>query len=149
MNKGQSLFEVIFALGIASLILVAAIALTTSSLRSSTFSKNSLVATQLAQQASEWLRSERDSDWVSFSARASATGTTWCLVDTSWPVVTGACSGTMSGTIFSRSATLTSRDTNNDTIIDSIDADVSVSWEDGQGTHTSKNQTTLTDWRRR
>lgn len=158
-RSGQSLFEVIFALGIASIVLVAIVALSSSSVRNSTYSKNSIEATQLAQQATEWLRGQRDKCWdtqttpscTGFVTRSNASGITWCIPDlTTWPASSGPCTASqqVTGTIFTRSVVLTSRDLDGNTVTDAVDADVIVSWTDPQGTHDSKNHARFTDWRR-
>jgi len=148
MNKGQSLFEVIFALGIAAIILVAMASLATTSIRNSTFSKDSAAATQLASQTTEWLRSERDTSWTLFVARSTSLGKTWCLSTLAWPGSSGACGPQVTGTIFTRSVTLTSKDADTNPGDDTVVADILVTWSDAQGTHDIKNQASYTDWRR-
>jgi type II secretory pathway pseudopilin PulG len=148
---GQSLFEVIFALAIAAVVLVALVALSATSIRNSTYSKNSVQATQLAQETTEWLRGERDRDWVTFAARSSAGGTLWCFPNQplAWPGSSSVtCTTTVSNTIFTRSVTLVQRDIDGNSVIDTIDAAVTISWVDSQGQHDSRNNARFTDWRR-
>jgi Tfp pilus assembly protein PilV len=155
-SSGQSLFEVIFALGIAAIILVAMAGLSVSTLRNSTFSTDSATATQLASQATEWLRSQRDACWttnapcVGFVTRASSVGagTTWCLSTLNWPGTAGACGPQVTGTNYTRSVLLKSRDADSVPGIDTVDAEVTVSWTDSQGIHDIKNNASYTDWRR-
>jgi type II secretory pathway pseudopilin PulG len=149
--KGQSLFEVIFALGIAAIILLAMATLSASTLRNSTFSTDNAAATQLATQATEWLRSERDKDWTTFAGRANALGKIWCLPSLTWPGAPGSCSTPVDGTIYIRTVTLKSVDafpSPGDGVIDTINAEVSISWNNAQGTHDVKNNASFTDWRR-
>lgn len=151
IQRGQSLFEVIFALGIAAIILIAMASLATTTLRNSTFSNDSAIATQLAAEVTEWLRSERDENWSSFAGRSSVAGRTWCLPTLSWPAVSGPCSGPIPGANYTRSVILESVDANptpQDGIIDTINATVTVSWTDSQGTHDITNNASYTDWRR-
>jgi Tfp pilus assembly protein PilV len=157
---GQSLFEVIFAMGLVSIILIAIVALSTGSIRNSTYSKNNVVVTQEAQTGTEWLRSERDKCWVTqtspactgFITRSSASGTTWCLNNLNWSSP-GACSTSsyITGTLYQRQVVLTSKDnfpSTPDGVIDTVEAVVVVTWVDSQGTHEVRNQTSYTDWRR-
>lgn len=150
LSTGQSLLEVIFALGIAAVVLISMAGLATTSVRNSTFSKNSVTTTQLAAQATEWLRSNRDSGWMAFVARASSPGTKWCIRDLAWPGAAGPCGSTdyVTGTNYIRYIVLTSKDIDGNTVIDTVDATIVVQWSDAQGLHESKNDTRFTDWRR-
>lgn len=145
--KGQSLFEIVVAIGIVSVILVALVSLTARSLRSSTYSKNTVITTQLASEAMEWMRGQRDSNWTSFAARASSSGTTWCLSSLTW--VSGTCTNTIPNTIYTRSVRLTSLDqVGSDGIADTVDAEIIVSWSDNDGVHETRSNTRYTNWRR-
>lgn len=149
--RGQSLFEVIFALGIAAIILLAMASLASSTLRNTTFSTDNATSTQLAQEATEWLRNERDTQWDTFAARGSSAGRVWCLTSLTWPSASGVCSGPVTGTLYTRSVILKSVDaypTTPDGIIDTINAEITVSWNDSKGTHTIKNNASYTDWRK-
>src|SRR3989304_3745944 len=93
---GQSLYEVVFAIGIAAIIITGVLVVSTTSVRNSTFSKNNSQATKYAQEAMEWLRAERDVDWAIFYGHAGS-----CNIGSlGW----GACGGdcNVSGTIYCR-----------------------------------------------
>lgn len=80
-NKfGQSLFELVVAIGIVGLVLVAIVSVATISVRNTTFSKEQSLASRYTQQAMEWLRGQRDTDWDDFKGRGSASGTTLSLI---------------------------------------------------------------------
>lgn len=156
---GQSLFEVVFALGLVSVILIAIVALSTGSIRNSTYTKNNVLVTQEAQTGTEWLRSERDGGWDLFKGKATALGKTWCISDLDWNSANSCgASQYINGTLYKRQVILTTADRfpgggsvptpTPDGIIDTIDAVVVVTWTDSQGTHEVKNQTSYTDWRR-
>jgi len=144
-GAGQSLFEVVFAIAVASLVITGIVSLSTTSVRNATFARNKSLASRFTQEASEWLRGERDSGWDSFASRAALLpGTTWCLRDTSWPGADGSCGSSdfITGTsIFKREATLTEISAND------IQADIIASWQDAQGVHEVRNVTRFTDWR--
>jgi Tfp pilus assembly protein PilV len=145
LDNGQSLFEVVVAVGVFALIIAAIVGLATSSIRNSTFSRNNSLATQYSQQAVEWLRTERDTDWVAFYNHASTPF--YCLDSLSW-VNTGTCDtlnelDAIPDTLLFREVSLT-RDT-----ATSVTAEVTTSWTDSQGTHQVETSTVFTDWRAR
>ena len=141
-EKGQSLFEVVLALAVAALIIIAIVALATISIRNANFSRNQSLTTRYAQEAIEWLRGQRDEDWDAFATRALTP--LWCLKSLSWTdTIIGGCgsSGFISDTIFKREISFTILDASN------IDTEVKVYWQDAQGLHETKTVTTFTDWR--
>jgi type II secretory pathway pseudopilin PulG len=133
---GQSLFEVIFAVAIAALVLLAIVSLSSRSITTSDYSKNNALATKYALEATEWLRQERDTSWSSFYAR---NGSTYDIGGSSpgW-----GNANPITGTIFSRTVNLSS-DTDGSGAIVAI---VTVTWTDSQGTHTVTNTTKFTNW---
>lgn len=139
-NKGQSFFEVVVAVGLISIVLVTLVAMASLSIRASTFSRNQTEAVRLTQQASEWLRGEKDASWTNFKTKA-ASGT-WCLDSLTWNRP-GSCSGNniVPGTIFVRQVKFT----NIDAV--TIQSDIQTSWTDAQGTHTSTNSFIFTNWK--
>ena len=89
-NLGQSLFEVIFAVAIASMIMVSVVSLSKQTVSSSDYSRNNALASRYAQEATDWIRQERDgdddpatNDWQIFYDRASGNPTI-CLEDLAW-----------------------------------------------------------------
>jgi len=142
ISQGQSLFEVVVAIGIVSAILVGVMSLATHSISNSTFSREQALAQTYTQEAVEWLRGERDMNWDTFSANSSGTGQTWCLSALSWGNA-GSCSPSevISGTNFAREATLTMVNQ------DEIHVLVSTSWEGKGGQHEARIQTKLNNWK--
>lgn len=74
--KGQSLLEVLAALGAGVIVLTAITVAVITSLSNAQFSKNQNIATQYAQEGMELLRKMRDSDWAAFSSLSSGS---YCL----------------------------------------------------------------------
>ena len=64
--RGQSLIEVVAAIGILSLIVAASIFGTTVAVRNSNSAKNQVLATKYASETMENTRKARDLDWDSF-----------------------------------------------------------------------------------
>src|SRR3989344_7941590 len=98
---GQSLFEIIFVIAITALILTGVVSLSAVSVRNSDTSSNKTLSSKYLREATDFLRMQRDTDWTSFSARASDAGITWCLKDlVTWPALSGTCATTdfISGT---------------------------------------------------
>jgi Tfp pilus assembly protein PilV len=147
-EKGQSMFELVVAIAICALIIVAIVSLTTVSINNSSYSKNKALASTYAQQATEWLRGQRDSNIDTFIA--NATTPAWCLQDLGFtrPAVNPAvdCTGKITNTPFVRWVSFNTSLQGGKTV---VEADITVSWSDSQGTHTVKSATNFSDWRQR
>ncbi len=141
-NKGQSLFEVVIALGIISLIIVGVVILGTNSIRNSSFARDKTLATRYAQEATEWARGQRDNSWSTFYSHA-ADSLTWCLPSLSWSK-RGNCGTTdiISGTPFQRQLIFTLDPNPNN-----VQVAVRVSWSDGAGMHDVTSITIFTNWK--
>ncbi len=148
-SRGQSLFEVILAIAVLTLVLVGIVSLATSSVRNSTFSRNKTLGSKYAQEVSEWLRSERDRDRDVFINRADAIGVEkkYCLQALVWTNL-GECSDNelIANTPLKRNLTLIKRDKSGKAV---IEAKVVVSWQDAQGEHEARSYTYFSDWRER
>lgn len=141
-KRGQSILELIVALLLVSIALTAVVGLITKGISNTTFNRNKTLANSYSSEALEWLRSERDSNWRNFLAKSSAPGSKWCLPDLSWNN-TGTCSATnfVSNTQFTREINLVRVNAS------TINATVTVSWTDSQGTHNSQSTTEFTNWK--
>jgi len=67
-NSGQSLVELIVAVSISALILVALLAGVTMALRSTQLAKKKTQAMAKAQETIEWLRGEKKESWSEFTS---------------------------------------------------------------------------------
>lgn len=151
-ESGQSLFELVFSLGIVSLVLLTLVSLSTKAVSNSTFAKNSSLAARHNQEVLEWLRSERDQDWFVFLNKVTNNRTTnstyWCLSNLATPFASrtpGSCSSTnyIPGTKFIREVVFTySSGPPEDIKLVSI-----VRWQDPTGEHDSQATTTFTNWK--
>jgi len=97
-NRGQSLIEVIIAIAIATLIIVALINATITGMKNAQFSRNKETSVKLSQEGMEWIRVQRDNlSWDAFNDPALL-GQTLCLNTLSnWSLLTSAnsdCSAT-------------------------------------------------------
>jgi Tfp pilus assembly protein PilV len=138
IQSGQSLIEVLTALAVVLLVIIALIRATTTSMKGSDFAKTQSSATSYGQEAIEWIRAERDKNWDNL-----ADGT-YCLKSSpieSWPSQ-GDCGDEdyLEGTKFKRRATLTKEG-------EKVKIEVIVGWQDSSGDHQSQLSTYLTNWR--
>ena len=122
-NQGQTLVEVVLALAVASLVLLALTRVVTISLKSAQFSKNQTLATHHAQETMEVIRAYRDQNsWTDFSIKAN------CESPTGLPGLT---------TGFNRDIDCTIAG-------DKVTVIVTVSWD--EGAHETKLTSYFTQW---
>lgn len=151
--SGQSLFEIILSLAISILIITSLVTLAANAVRNSTYSKNKTQATRFSQEATEWLRGERDADWDTLYAKAGVNPPQlYCLKTLVWAdasIGTGCTSSqVIPTTVFKRELSFERR-----TVIvggltkNIIDASVKVYWQDAQGIHEVRSATSFSDWR--
>lgn len=139
------MFEVILALFIITMIIVAVVILSTNSISNSLFSRSKTQASRYSQEAIEWIRSQRETNFETFS---TATDTTTYCLNSNPPSFanTGACTSSelISGTIFKRQVTFSKALVSGKTI---IDATVVTSWNDSKGYHEARSVTNFGDIR--
>ena len=143
--SGQSMFEILFAFAIMAIIVVAIVGMATISIRNSSYSRNKTLAEKNAQEASEWLREQRDTSWIIFLSHAGDTQKTYCMVtpdNSVWNNPEVCEDGeNIAGTALYREIGLTKVDNKN------ISVEVSVYWSDSKGLHESNLSTTLGNWK--
>lgn len=125
-EKGQALIEMMVVLAVVVIVILALVQITTVSIRNATFAKNRALATKYAQEWMEEARKLRDeqADNVFF--------------------VDGSCTITppQSVGIFTKE-----RVCSYDAGEEVMTAVVTVEWTDGSGTHQSRLETHLTNWK--
>lgn len=142
--SGQSLFEVVLAIGIAALIVLGIVSLSSRTLGNENASTDRTLAARYAQRVSECLRQDRDAGWDTFMDHV-VNSTTGCdsfpLPGPQFtaPVLIFICYDN-GGSQVNPCVTTGS--------VVSVEADVEVSWSDGTGTHSAHSVTRLTDWTR-
>lgn len=141
--RGQSLFETVVAFGIIALVFIGIVSLTLNTVVNAARSRDKTKATRYAEELLEWLRYERDRDWVLFNTKASQP-LAWCMPNLVWPAASGTCgiNEVISGTKFKREVTFIVRTANK-----VVSADVVVRWSDGAVTRDVKSSTYFTNWR--
>ncbi len=150
-QRGQSLFELLLAIGISALIIVVLVSLASSAIQNAVFSRNETLASRYAEAATEWLRGQRDNNTAAFFNNASSPPASWCLKDStlgnsSWNDHSACGTGDkISGTPFIRQVDFSVTGSGK-TI---VTAGVSVSWTDSKGIHKVSSATKFSDWRQR
>lgn len=135
-QKGQSMYEMVIAIAIVALSLLAFVGLIISSLSAANYTREKSRANSYVQQALEWLRTEKDADWGAFYTNASGNTGGMCLGSLTW---SGGCG--ISGTNYERRAYFTVSSG------DKVNVRIEVSWSDARGRHVSEGSTSFTDWR--
>jgi Tfp pilus assembly protein PilV len=140
--KGQSLFEVTVTLMIVSLVVTAIAGLALISIKSSSYSRNKTLTTRYIQEANEWIKGQKDTDWNAFLANVGSHGTL-CFqsVDDGW-YQKSSCLSTdyIVGTNLIRQVSFDASITN------TVMVNVTVSWSDQNDLHQSSSVTYLTNW---
>jgi len=141
-SKGQSLVEMVVAVGAMSLLLVALLSLMSLSLRNSRLAKDRSQAVALAQEGVELMRSYRDYDWSELLVLAD--GTNYNLPD-NWVVEDGlaeVCANERQiNNFFWRCVELTENS-------GQVEITVNVSWREGGQEFTTNQTGQLTLWER-
>lgn len=142
--EGFSLMEVLVFISILSLFFVAAITVTTFSLRSMKASEYKILASHLAEEGMEWVKSEKEADWNEFITKDTGAGTTYCLKYLNWNSAVP-CTNYTLGTpaIFKRELTV---DNQAGSPITTTDIEVTVSWTDGTTVFELPVKTVLKVW---
>jgi len=133
------------AVFITAVTLVALLSLVGSSVSNSTFSRDRSEAVRYTTEVSEWIRTERDTDWNLLASRASATGSTYCVSSLSWDIQ-NVCRDIdlIANTKFTRELTLF-YDAGSDPNL--IEASIITRWSDSGGAHESRTVSQYTNWR--
>ncbi|HJX46156.1 MAG TPA: hypothetical protein VJ399_03260 [Patescibacteria group bacterium] len=147
--KGQSMFEVVFALGIIALITVAIVSVSTVAIRNNISAKNKSLSGKYLNEMNEWLRNERDKSFPTFYAHGSNVGNKYCIdeINGGWSGAhPGSCgpSDYIPNTTFLRGFTLTTFTYANSQ--KAVSASAYVQWNDAQGFHEARSVTVYTDW---
>lgn len=143
LKNGQSMFELLIAVFVIGIALTAIVSLVTTSISNTSFSRDRTLAAKYTQEASEWLREQRDLNWGQFTSRGSADGSTYCLQTLTWD--SGSCSESeyIADTNMVREVTLIYPASSNDT----VEARIITYWQDASGRHESRISTYFSNWR--
>ena len=138
-NTGQSLFEVVISLGLIALVLFALTSLLARGQSNANVAKDTSQRARAVTEVNEWLRSERDSSWSDFKAKAEKT---YCVNTLDWNTA-HQCYSDMSGQSFSRQLVLSNPSGGGGHIIQAV---VTMSWSDSTGSQTQIFTSYFSDW---
>ncbi len=140
---GQSMFEVVLALFIITMIIVAVVILSTNAISNSLFSRSKNQGSRYTQEAIEWLRSQREVNYADFVVY-TASGV-YCL-DTLTFNNPGSCGSTeyVSGTNLIRQVNFSQTIVAGKKIVNAV---VTTSWIDSKGYHEARSVTDFSDIR--
>lgn len=144
-SRGQSLLEVLVALAVALLVILALVRATTVAIRNADFAKKQAQASSYAQGGMENIRAYRDASWTNFWVAAD--GNNHGL---SGAVPSGACPSPTIPNLppFTRCSKLEKVDLDPDIAgVDSVKATVTVFWIDSSGTHQSQQISYFSKWK--
>lgn len=139
-SRGQTLVEVIVAIGVVVLLVTGLIVGTSVTLKASQYGKMRSLGTQYAEEAIEAARNLRDSGWSTFFEYGGVTPKSYCLNKVGvWTLTVGSCSPNIDN-FYTRMVTFTWADPH-------MNVDVAVTWVDGAKTYTSSLSTYFTQWK--
>ncbi|MBP9797565.1 type II secretion system protein [Candidatus Woesebacteria bacterium] len=146
LQKGMTLLEVLIFVTMITLIFITIASATTQSIKKTIYNQQKIIATHYAEEAQEWMRGEKESDWAIFSARSDETyclnaGITACNAAGSCWDSRAACGATdySLGGKYKRSSVLTTNGSR-------IDVITTVEWVDGSNTYSVPINTTFSRW---
>lgn len=141
-RRGQTLLELILALGVIAVVLTGLVSAVTTSLRYGQSSQYRSRGVKYAQEGLELARKLRDSNsWETFFTYSGAGTMSWCLNDVGiWTQSDGSGCPMASGSMFWRTITFTWSDP-------IMDVESEVSWEDRSPLSRVAFRTYLSQWR--
>lgn len=157
-NRGFTIIELLVAVGVVSMVMVAVTSGVATSLKNSRFSKEKSISVRLAQEGVEWMRENRDKNgWNSLTAQLTSAGATdaspkvYCLpsAGVEMTVLTtagaGACTtgeNVVGADQFMRTLTLSYNSTAEEVRVASR-----VYWDDGSGDKETILESSMKKWR--
>ncbi len=157
-NNGQSMFEVMLALAVASVILIAIVSLAGKSIGNSTYSREENLAQNYSKELSEWIKKEKETSWTSLVANLGAS-TDWCMIWLGWgaPTTSSSCgvSDYITGTKYIRSVNFGCYEKNStsevslncsNSGVNLVKYSIITSWTDSTGIHNSSINSSLSNW---
>lgn len=143
-TRGQTLVEVIVAIGVVVLLVTGLIVSTSVTLKASQYGKMRSLGTQYANEAIEVTRNLRDSGWSTFLLYG---GTSQCLNKAgTWALMEVACAPNIDS-FYTRVVTFTWHDDPLVTNDERMQVDVAVTWVDGAKTYSATLSTYFTQWK--
>lgn len=83
-KKSFSLIEVLVFTTILTLFFIAAVSVSTFFLKNLKNEQYKIIATHLLEEANEWLKQEKEKDWIEFLSHTNQQGIIYCLKNLDW-----------------------------------------------------------------
>lgn len=143
--RGQSLFEVILAIFIVTVVIVGVVSLSLNSISNAAYSRNRTIATKYTQELLEWLEKQKITDYDDFLTKISESQYYCFRTILNWNNK-GACGPNekIGTTIFIREASFVVETVNGKNL---VTANVVTYWEDSKGSHEVRSVTYFGDGR--
>jgi type II secretory pathway pseudopilin PulG len=143
-SGGQSLLELLVALTLIMLVVVAVVGLAAVSIKASYFAKRETASKRYAEEAMEWLREYKKNNWhdlLANKADADPGDIDFCLNNLNFSTA-GACTSFLGG-IYKRELKIYKYDLNPPQK-PKVDVEVLVSWSDSSGNHLTRLKSIFT-----
>jgi len=144
-SKGQSLIEVVVAVGAMSLLLVALLTTVSLSVKNSRVAKDRNQAVALAQEGVELMRTYRDVSYTNFEALAD---TTSYDLPYNWTVGDGLSTGCQVDSFSIRDFYRRCVVLDDSGIVDGVEVEVTVEWQEGSKVNQVVQTTRMSKWER-
>lgn len=143
-KSGFSLIEVLIFITVMSLFFVSAAAVVSVVVKNMKVNEHKILGTRFAQEAVEWLRSEKEVDWNTFSERAPSSGVPaeYCLNSLAWNSMP--CDYSLK-TLYQRTVTLKSVESVGGYKYQ-VDVSVMVKWNEPGRAYSVPINTTFSIW---
>jgi len=146
--KGQSLIEVVIAVGITTLLLVALLSAVSISIKNSRVAKNRTIAVELAQEGMELMRTYKDYGWESFFGEVGVgvynLPINWVVEDGLSDICPADGDEFSILNTFRRCVTLTEAGIDDD----NVELEVAISWWEGNKLNQVVQSSQLSKWQR-
>lgn len=142
---GFTLVEVLVFISIFSLFFIAASSISLIILSNLKTQEHKILAAKYAQDLLEWLKSEKEADWLNFISKSSLTGKEYCFASTNivnWPNE-GSCLNFdgLNPPIYKRNLKLTKN--NEET---SVTVEITISWFENNKLYEIPTKTIFSIW---
>ena len=133
--------EVLVFVVVVSIFFTSAASISSYMIRAAKINERKIMATRYAEELSEWMRSEKETDWVAFASHSDVSGTTQhCFGTLSWS--SGSCN---INTVLSRRAYLKQvKDPSN--FVYQVEISIEVYWTEAGKNYTVPLKTTYSIW---
>ncbi|MDD3679640.1 MAG: hypothetical protein PHX72_02205 [Candidatus Shapirobacteria bacterium] len=139
-KQGQSLVEVVVAVSITALIIVALLIGAVIGIRNVQFSRNQSQAMELNREVAEWLRTEKKIGWSQLFSNGSPSGESYCFNFLNFNNQGNCTESELIDEKFVREGVLRQEDE------DKLEITVITSWRDPAGQHSETISTYLTKY---